>query len=184
MRKMNRYNHSLYRGWLCFVLCLSACAVTGCIEDDVEPETEDEIAVGEKLPEFSVTMNDGSVVGTASLYGKPSCLVFFNTSCEDCRNELPVLERAYGTYGRDGRVNFVLVSREQDAESVAEYWFANGLTMPYSAQTDRAVYTLFASSGIPRIYIADADLMVHAIFTDSPLATEEDLTAAFQALLP
>lgn len=184
MRKTGRYNHVRGGGWLYFVLYLCACTVAGCIADDEEEDVAGGIKVGEEVPDFSVTMNDGRIVGKDSLRGKPSCIVFFNTSCEDCRNELPVLERIYGMYGVGGAVNFVPVSREQDKESVGQYWASNGFTMPYSAQTDRTVYNLFASSGIPRIYISDAGLQVRAVFTDSPLATEEDMIAVFQSLLP
>ena len=44
------------------------------------------------------------------------------------------------------------ISREEDEASVAAFWADNGLQMPYSAQTDRSIYNLFATSIIPRIY--------------------------------
>ncbi len=44
------------------------------------------------------------------------------------------------------------ISREENEESVAAYWAANGLLIPYSPQEDRRIYNLFATSIIPRIY--------------------------------
>lgn len=176
------YNHFLHRGWLSFVLY--ACVVcTGCISEEVERESEEDIKVGDTLPVFSVTMDDGHVVATNFLHGKPSCIIFFNTSCADCRKELPVVNHVYETFG-DGLVNFMAISREQDAASVAGYWQENGFFMPYSAQPDRSVYHLFATSVIPRIYISDGNLQVRAVYTDDPLATEEELTAMLRSLLP
>lgn len=143
-----------------------------------------DIGVGDPLPEFSVTMSDGRVIHREALRGKPSCIVFFNTSCGDCRAELPVVEQVYRMYGTDGTVNFATVSREEDSGPVADYWSANEFTMPFSAQTDRTVYNLFASSGIPRIYISDENMTVKAVYADSPLATEEELSGMLQSLLP
>lgn len=169
------------KGSLYLLVYICLCACMGCVSEE-EKEESTGIRVGDSLPEFSVVMNDGQVVDRETLRGKPSCVVFFNTSCGDCRKEFPVLESIYQVYGVSGRVNFVLISREESSESVAGYWQENGLSMPYSAQTDRSVYNLFASSAIPRIYVSDEDLNVRAVYTDSPLATEEDLDGVLKGL--
>lgn len=38
--------------------------------------------------------------------------------------------------------------------------------MPYSAQTDRSVYALFATAGIPRVYVSDNNGIVRAIYVE------------------
>lgn len=177
-------SHLSYRGWLCFLVCLCTGVCTGCISDDDEEGVGGNIMVGDTLPEFSITMNDGRVVSRETLRGKPSCIVFFNTSCGDCRAELPVMEQVYRMYGEGGDVTFLAVSREESAESVLGYWTVNELSMPFSAQGDRGIYNLFASSGIPRIYISDGNLRVRAVYADSPLATEEELKGMLRSLLP
>lgn len=181
---MTYNSHLFYRGWLCFWVCLCTGFCTGCISDDEEEGVGGNIMVGDTLPEFSITMNDGRVVSRETLRGKPSCIVFFNTSCGDCRAELPVMERVYRMYVESGDVTFLAVSREESAESVLGYWTENELSIPFSAQGDRVVYNLFASSGIPRIYISDGNLRVRAVYADSPLATEEDLKGMLRSLLP
>lgn len=55
---------------------------------------------------------------------------------------------------------------------------AERITLPYSAQTDRTVYSLFASSIIPRIYIVSPSLVITHSFTDNPLASYEALMGA------
>ena len=40
------------------------------------------------------------------------------------------------------------------------------------------VYHLFAKSGIPRIYVVDAELTIRSVFTDNPLAGYDELEAA------
>ena len=111
-------------------------------------------------------------------------IVFFNTSCTDCRKELPVVQQVYDRYGDNGRMEFVPVSREEEAASVSRYWAEHGLTLPFSAQADRAVYNLFAFSSIPRIYITDTASVVRYVHKDSPLATFEELVHEVEQLLP
>ena len=41
--------------------------------------------------------------------------------------------------------------------------------MPYSAQSDRKVYNLFAQTRIPRVYLIDKDGIIRYIFTDDPI---------------
>ena len=52
-------------------------------------------------------------------------------------------------------------------ESVAAYWKEQGLSIPYSAQTDRRIYNLFASSIIPRTYFCSADGIITQILVET-----------------
>lgn len=138
---------------------MASCSM---IKDEVpDPIGEEKVRVGDRLPEFSVTMNDGRVVRSSELKGKPSVIVFFATTCKDCQRELPLINERYRQYGED--TIFVAISREQTADEVLSYWTRNALTIPFSAQSDRSVYSLFATSGIPRIYTSDADGIVRNI---------------------
>lgn len=142
------------------------CAVSGCINDD-EPDTVDEVwslKVGDRCPEFSVVSDGGETVSDKTIEGKGAVIVFFNTSCSDCRRELPQLQRRYEAHIADGvKSQWICISREENAASVSAYWKAHDLTMPYSAQTDRKVYDLFANSGIPRIYEISPELIITSV---------------------
>ena len=61
------------------VLILAALmlAVSACIRDKI-PEGA-ELGPGDRLPEFSVILDDGSVVSTGDLSGKVSVIVFVPT---------------------------------------------------------------------------------------------------------
>lgn len=162
---------------LLFVVMVLPCS---CIEED--EFVEDVVSVGDVLPEFSVVMNDGRIVTGAMLCTSPSVVMFFHTSCPDCQQMLPRVQRLYDEYASRG-VPFVLVSRDEESTFVFAYWTKNGLSMPYSAQTDSRVYELFARRGVPRIYVSDATGVVRHIFTDDPLATVEELFAAVADVL-
>lgn len=115
--------------------------VSSCVNEKEDAGMQpDAVEVGDVLPEFTVVMNDGRVVESGSLQGQPSFILFFNTECGDCRREFPLVQQMYERYGADGRMVFMAISRDQDAVAVGEYWADNGLTIPFSAQTDRTVY--------------------------------------------
>lgn len=135
--------------WLLCLLAMSCSLV-----DDGEKVTIELVAVGDHVPTFTVNVVAGDRQTTFSsdnLKGE-TVIVFFHTTCPDCQRDLPILDRYYQEHKDDEDFQMVAISRAENAESVAAYWKANGLSLPYSAQTDRSVYELFATSIIPRVY--------------------------------
>lgn len=78
---------------------------------------------------------------------------------------------------------FIAISREEGGEEVAAYWKENGLTIPFSARTDRTVYELFSTKGIPRIYISDKDTRIRYVHTDADMPAYEDLVAEIESVI-
>lgn len=164
------------------VVLVFLISCVSCIREEVGERIQ-YIQPGDELPDFTVTMNDGTVLDRNSLEGKVSVLVFFHTSCPDCQRELPVVQKLYEHLQGDSRVVIVCISREEAAGEVASYWLRNALTLPYSAQPDRKVYSLFAEEGIPLIYISDEACRVQYLFTDDPTASYDDLYQAVSAMV-
>ena len=153
--------------------------MSGCIREN---KKTGDVKVGDTLPVFEVVMNDASIVSDASLKGNVSVLMFFHTSCPDCQQALPVVQTIYDEYLPKG-VKFALISRECSNDEIMSFWEEKGLNLPYSAQNDRAVYSLFASSRIPRIYISDENGTVRYIFTDDPVPSYSDLKSSLDELI-
>ena len=137
--------------------------------------------VGDTLPEFEVVMSDGSVITNHFMKGSVSVLMFFHPSCPDCQQTLPLMQTVYDEYAEKG-IKFTLISRECGGDEIESYWRENSFNMPYSAQNNRIVYNLFASSRIPRIYISDENGTVRYIFTDDPVPSYSDLQSSLDAL--
>ena len=178
------------KGLAKILIMLFSLAAVSCIYDS--PQTEFEIKVGDRIPDFSVTMNDGTTVTGESLRKGVSIIMFFHTTCPDCRRTLPNVQRIYDEFLSKG-VSFALISRSQVAqdgrdthgeflEGVESYWKQQGYTMPYSAQSDRRVYNLFATSRVPRVYICK-DGIIKNFYTDDPTPTYEELLADVESLL-
>lgn len=160
---------------LLIFICLGVLigVLSSCIK---EKQTGADLVVSDVVPDFTVVMSDGSEVTGAQLREGVCCIVFFTTSCPDCRQVLPHLQRLRNEYQSQG-VRFAFISREEGAESIQQYWMENGYTMPFSAQSDRRIYELFAATRVPRVYIC-RDGLIKSIFTDSPTPSYEELAAA------
>lgn len=150
-----------------------------CVNDKVD--SGEALGVGERCPEFSVEMMDGTTFSSSELGGRTALICFFNTDCGDCRRELPILQQTYDSLiRRDNRApQFVCISRAQPAASVAKYWNDNSLSLPVAPQDDNSVYRLFASVGIPRIFIVDSSGMIVAAWSDDPMPAVADIIRYF-----
>lgn len=147
------------------LLCL---LMTGCSSIEDDNEVTERVNVGDRVPLFTVdVVNDGvhSTFSTAQLTGE-TVIVFFNTTCPDCQRDLPKLNQYYLKHKVDEGFQMVAISREEGEDTVAAYWKDSGLQIPYSAQNDRRIYELFASSVIPRIYFVSAQGIVTRVFIE------------------
>lgn len=156
--------------------------LSGCIGDREEPDVS--LGCGDRTPLFSVVMDDGTVWSSSFAGDRGAVLLFFNTGCADCRRELPRVQEVYARCLDMGLpVDFVCVAREESAADISSYWQEHGLTLPYSAQGDREVYSLFATVGIPRLYVVRPDGAISAAYgPDCPPADGELLEAVLSAL--
>lgn len=148
---------------------------TGCIDEDKEKEQPGaNIGVGDDLPKFVIDMNDGSKLDSSTdLSGKVSVILLFSITCPQCHDQLKYTDEIYEKYKTNP--NFVIfgISREQGETDVNKYWIDERLEMPYSAQNDRYIYSLFAKSYVPRIYISDANRVVRAVTVEKPATAKE-----------
>ena len=152
-----------------------------CIEEDT-PKNASIINVGDDLPEFTVCMSDGTCVSRDSLVGHNSVIVFFNTSCADCRHELPCVDSLYRAFSDSNEFRFICIARDEERESIENFWEQENLAIPYSPQQGREVYNLFANSIIPRIYICSKDGVVRFAYGDSNMPSFAQLASVLTAL--
>ena len=75
------------------------------------------------------------------------------------------------------------ISRSESGSEVQAYWEKHSFSLPFSAQNDDAVFSLFASHTIPRILITDKEGIIRAVYTDDPLATYQELAKDIDAVL-
>lgn len=152
-----------------------------CVHEDSELFS---IAVGDILPDFSVTDDAGDVISAASLHGAVCLIAFVNTSCNDCRRELSELQKVYETFmNRSDGIRFIMIGRTESQLSMAAYWEEQNLTLPYSAQANDVVYRKFAEQGIPRIFIADGSGIIRFSSEDRFYIPAENLADQLQLVI-
>jgi len=148
------------------LLCL---LMMGCGSINEDNDVVERIVVGDHVPSFSVGVVDHGAPATFStshLIGE-TVIVFFSTKCGDCKRELPELNDYYLRHKDDPGFQMVAISRAEGEELVAPFWEEYGLEIPYSAQTDRHVYDLFASSIVPRVYFVSAQGIVTRVLIEN-----------------
>lgn len=169
----------LMKFYLLSVVLLAVCVMASCISESVPDSGE--VKLGSLLPQFRIQLNDGTRLTTDDLFGKPSVLVFFSTTCPDCQQELPVVEQLFKQYS--DQIYLVCISRGEGDAVLSAFWKEHNLTMPYSAQETADVYHLFANTGVPRIYVSNADLIVKVMYDDANMPKLDDLTWVMASLL-
>ena len=153
----NKLLRSLF---IVLIVCLA-----GCIGDKEEPEWY--LHPGDALPQFEVTTIDGRTVSSADSYDAELIIIFFNTTCPDCREEFPILQKRYEENLRlpeEEQSIYICISREEGEADVERYWTENNFTLPVSPQPDRRIYSLFASIGIPRIFHAKDGRIIQSLY--------------------
>ncbi len=162
------------RYWFPGVLCLVMALLSSCVTEE-QPDNIG-VEVGDPLPSFSLILNDGRKITTKSLKGKKVLIELFNTSCPDCQASLPVINTLYNNLNEQEDVEIFAIARDEVEAAIALYWEDNKFTLPYSPQPDRKVYELFATVGIPRIFIADPAGIIIATFGPEDTPTLSQLT--------
>ena len=139
------------RCWMAVLAFLLAAPLWANGESLLVRDKGDIVLVGDSVPAFSVTLQSGEVLSESFWREGHIVLVFFNTTCSDCRKELPLLQELMKAYGQ--HYTFVAIGRQQNPEVAARFWQEKGLTLPYAIDADRSVFARFARIGIPRIYV-------------------------------
>jgi len=149
---------------------LACLLLWGCGSIHEEDDVVERIVVGSRVPIFSVNVVDYEGLTTSfstnRLYGE-TVIVFFSTQCKDCQRELPELNDYYLKHKDDNGFQMVAISRAEGEQSVADFWSANNLQIPYSAQEDRKIYDLFASSVIPRVYFVSSSGIITKVLIEN-----------------
>ncbi len=155
----------------CIVLIL--CILCACVKEGL-PDGNSDIQFGDRVPVFTVNDGQGNSFSSVLFTGKRSLLVLFHTGCKDCRRELPVVNEVYEALKGDENCQVVTIAREESRASVLAYWEGQSFSMPFFLDPDRAVFSLFATSTIPRFYLIDAAGIVQWL----AIETLDGMTAA------
>ena len=114
------------------------------------------VKIGEKAPDFSIQMEDGSVKKLSGLTGKVVWVNFFATWCPPCRKELPHLEKeVYKALKNRDDFEVLVIGREHDWATVNKFKTDNNYVLPFYPDAEREIFSKYAKQNIPRNFVID-----------------------------
>lgn len=130
---------------------------TNATEQDAEIAASTLVKVGDKAPDFTVEMLDGSRVKLSSLRGKVVLVNFWATWCPPCREELKHVQKEIADRFAGKEFAMIAISRGEKRDKVAAFIADNGYAFPVGLDQHQTIFRLFATNYIPRNFIVDAD---------------------------
>jgi cytochrome c biogenesis protein CcmG, thiol:disulfide interchange protein DsbE len=174
---------------LCFIMLSAALkgpdtiavpGVTGPVGllDKAPPER---LKIGDKAPDFRLTQLGGDPVQLSKLRGKTVLINFWATWCDPCKDEMPILQRAYLQY-KNQDVVFLAVNVRDSADAAKSYFKTNNLTMPVLIDLTGDVPGGYRVTGYPETYLVDKNGNIGE-FHIGPITTDADLESKLQKVL-
>lgn len=128
------------------------------------------------------TRPDGRELRVDQLKGRPAVVNFWASWCPPCRNELPILAKAYARHGK--KVGFLGLAVEDNAELAGEFARVYGIKYPVAAGREPAIALMQAlgneQAGMPFTIVVDGDGRV--VYARRGEVTGKDLDAALASL--
>lgn len=179
------YKMILKRILMTLVPVVVAAAVCGsCISESGETSEETTlVAAGDTAPDFTVEMTDGSIVTLSALRGKIVLLCFWSPDCPMCQEEMKVVQHAVIDRIADTDIRYLPIARDGRRGAIEEFCRQNGYEFAVGLDPDRSIYTLYATSFVPRMFVIDRGGIVRASYVEYGTGRLDEIVSAAEALL-
>ena len=110
-----------------------------------ESDASEGNAVGQRLPDFTLSCYDGTVFRLAEQKGKITMINFWATYCTPCKQELPYFNDLYTAHRDD--LAMIAVHPSLVLDSPEEYLADKGYALPFATDADDTVLRLVGGTG-------------------------------------
>lgn len=137
------------------IIVLSVAGCSGSVMDNLPTYEQSSIVkVGDMAPLFSATLIDGGEVSLEEYRGEPMMLILFSHTCADCKAFFDDLQQLID--GDAAQPSILAIGRDATAEELQGFRADNGYTIDMVSDAKRAIFRLYATAYVPRVYVIDA----------------------------
>lgn len=138
------------------LLAMAPSAAQAQSQDDEVAKTTI-VKKGNKAPDFTVEMVDGSKIQLSKLKGKVVLVNFWATWCPPCREELKHVQKQIIDHFKGKDFVFLPISRGEKKEVVEAFRKKMNYTFPMGLDPKQSIYKLYAQNYIPRNFVVGKD---------------------------
>ncbi|NLE39839.1 MAG: TlpA family protein disulfide reductase [Pirellulaceae bacterium] len=142
------------------------------------------VKVGDTMPEGTLADRDGRLIESASMLGSTlTVLCFWNADGVSSLQGLDELQKyVAGPYAEKG-VRVFGINHKDSPQLVAEKLQLAGAAFPVHLDPDGSYFAKFATEGLPRTYLLDANGKILWFDTEYSQSTKRDLLEAIDFVL-
>lgn len=140
------------------------------------------VAVGDRVPNFTLTTFDGATINLEDLRGKVVVLNFWASWCKPCEQEAADLEAAWRFYQPRGDVVFLGVDYVDTEPEALAYLKKFDITYINGPDLGTRISQAFRIQGVPETYIIDQQNVLRSVQI-GPFTSLEQIKAAIDPLL-
>ena len=168
---MKKLFSKAYIALAALILLAIAPSATQAQSQDDEVAKTTIVKKGDKAPDFTVEMVDGSKIQLSKLKGKVVLVNFWATWCPPCREELKHVQKQIIDHFKGKDFVFLPISRGEKKEVVEAFRKKMNYTFPMGLDPQQTIYKKYASNYIPRNFVVGKDGKV--IYTSVGFTPEE-----------
>jgi peroxiredoxin len=122
--------------------------------------------VGKLAPDFTLPTLDGGELSLSQFHGKIVMINFWQSSCSNCKEEMPQLQAIYNKWPHD-KLEILAVNIGEKAAFAQSFVETRGLTFPVLLDSDEAVSDIYQISRFPTTFFVNADGIIKEIKTST-----------------
>jgi cytochrome c biogenesis protein CcmG/thiol:disulfide interchange protein DsbE len=140
------------------------------------------VAVGDTVPNFTLTTFDGETINLTDLQGKVVVLNFWASWCKPCEQEAADMEAAWRAYQPRGDVVFLGVDYVDTEPEALVYLEKFNITYPNGPDLGTRISQAFRIRGVPETYIIDQNNILQRVQI-GPFSSLSQIQAMIDPLL-
>ena len=133
-------------------------------DSGIEAQPGVPLKAGNKAPDFTAELIDGSSLALSDLKGKPVIINFWATWCPPCKAEMPDIQKLYEKSSTEGEDAVIVLGvaapnmgQEGSEEEIAAFMEEKGYTYPVLMDTEGELFNSYGIMSFPTTFMIDRD---------------------------